>query len=93
VRALHFGVAAHHGGLPIKYRRAVEALFRAGHVRAIFATGTLAQVRCNARTGRYWTRRFSALGNVLLWAFQLDKALRMDTIERAFELAIERAWA
>lgn len=44
-RALHCGVGAHHGGLPTPYRRAVEALFRGGHIHAILATGTLAQVR------------------------------------------------
>jgi hypothetical protein len=45
VRAMRFGVAPHHSGLSIVFRRAVEALFRAGHLRVIFATGTLAQVR------------------------------------------------
>ena len=43
VQALDFGVALHHAGVGIKYRRAAEVLFRAGKVRVLFATGTLAQ--------------------------------------------------
>ena len=43
VQALEFGVAAHHGGLSVKYRRAAEVLFRSGQVCVLFATGTLAQ--------------------------------------------------
>lgn len=43
VEALDFGVAVHHAGVSIKYRRAAEVLFRCGRVRVLFATGTLAQ--------------------------------------------------
>lgn len=43
VQALEFGVAAHHSGVSVKYRRCAEVLFRAGQVRVLFATGTLAQ--------------------------------------------------
>lgn len=43
VQALEFGVAAHHSGLSVKYRRAAEVLFRAAQVCVLFATGTLAQ--------------------------------------------------
>eukprot|EP01105_Mastigella_eilhardi_P012433 TRINITY_DN2848_c0_g1_i2.p1 TRINITY_DN2848_c0_g1~~TRINITY_DN2848_c0_g1_i2.p1 ORF type:complete len:1783 (-),score=388.42 TRINITY_DN2848_c0_g1_i2:58-5316(-) len=42
VAALQRGIASHHAGLSKSYRRAVEALFREGYIRVIFATSTLA---------------------------------------------------
>eukprot|EP01105_Mastigella_eilhardi_P012439 TRINITY_DN2848_c0_g2_i1.p1 TRINITY_DN2848_c0_g2~~TRINITY_DN2848_c0_g2_i1.p1 ORF type:complete len:1725 (-),score=387.24 TRINITY_DN2848_c0_g2_i1:1884-6590(-) len=42
VGALQRGIASHHAGLSKHYRQAVEALFREGYIRVIFATGTLA---------------------------------------------------
>ncbi|PRW57760.1 DEAD DEAH box [Chlorella sorokiniana] len=42
VRGLKRGIAIHHGGLPKVYRQVCEILFRAGHLRMVFATGTLA---------------------------------------------------
>ena len=42
VRGLRRGVGCHHGGLPHKYRVAVELLFRTGDLGAVFATTTLA---------------------------------------------------
>jgi len=41
VRGLERGIAVHHDALPIQYRTAVEALFRAGHLRVVISTGTL----------------------------------------------------
>lgn len=41
--ALAFGVACHHAGLPTKYRRAVEQLFRAKSLGVVVATTTLSQ--------------------------------------------------
>ena len=40
--ALLRGIGVHHAGLPLKYRQAVERLFRNMQVRVVFATGTLA---------------------------------------------------
>ncbi|GAB4814095.1 hypothetical protein N2152v2_001141 [Parachlorella kessleri] len=42
IRGLRRGVGIHHGGLPKVYRQTVEILFRAGHLRVVIATGTLA---------------------------------------------------
>jgi len=41
VRGLDRGIAIHHAGLPTPYRTAVEALFRAGHLKVVISTGTL----------------------------------------------------
>lgn len=42
IPALYRGIGVHHGGLPKKYQQLVEILFRARHLRVVFATGTLA---------------------------------------------------
>ncbi|KAL4440400.1 hypothetical protein ABPG75_003401 [Micractinium tetrahymenae] len=42
LRGLRRGIGIHHGGLPKVYRQVVEILFRAGHLRVVIATGTLA---------------------------------------------------
>ncbi|GAQ77980.1 hypothetical protein KFL_000060450 [Klebsormidium nitens] len=42
IRGLIRGVGVHHAGLSTKYRQVVEILFRAKHLRVVFATGTLA---------------------------------------------------
>jgi len=41
IRGLDRGIAVHHSALPIQYRTAVEALFRAGHLKVVISTGTL----------------------------------------------------
>ena len=40
--ALRRGIGVHHSGLPLKYRQAVERLFRNKRIGVVFATGTLA---------------------------------------------------
>jgi superfamily II RNA helicase len=42
LEALRRGIGVHHAGLPKKYRHLVEQLFRSGHLKVVFATGTLA---------------------------------------------------
>ena len=39
-RALQRGIGVHHAGLHKKFRQGVEMLFRCGHVRIVFATGS-----------------------------------------------------
>ena len=41
IRGLDRGVGVHHAALPYSYRIAVEALFRAGHLKVVISTGTL----------------------------------------------------
>jgi ATP-dependent RNA helicase DDX60 len=40
--ALRRGIGVHHAGMPLKYRQAVERLFRAKRLGTVFATATLA---------------------------------------------------
>ncbi|KAJ3109195.1 hypothetical protein HDU97_008594 [Phlyctochytrium planicorne] len=42
IEGLKRGVGIHHAGLPRSYLSTVEALTRSGHLRVVFATGTLA---------------------------------------------------
>ena len=39
VKALRWGIGLHHAGLQHKYKQMVEVLFRAKHIRVVFATG------------------------------------------------------
>ena len=41
VRALRRGIGIHHSGLPTKYRKTVEILFRAKFLRLVIATGEI----------------------------------------------------
>lgn len=41
-KLLKFGIGVHHAGLPRDYKAAVEALFRLGMLKVVFATATLA---------------------------------------------------
>ncbi|TPX54735.1 hypothetical protein PhCBS80983_g05800 [Powellomyces hirtus] len=40
--ALRRGIGVHHAGMNLRYRQTVERYFRAGHLRVVVATGTLA---------------------------------------------------
>lgn len=42
IRALRRGIGCHHSGLPKMYRDTVEVMFRAGYLRVVFSTETLA---------------------------------------------------
>jgi superfamily II DNA or RNA helicase len=42
INALKRGIGVHHAGLDKKYRQTVERLFRSGHLKVVFATGSLA---------------------------------------------------
>jgi superfamily II RNA helicase len=42
INALRRGIGVHHSGMDKKYRQTVERLFRSGHLKVVFATGSLA---------------------------------------------------
>ena len=88
--ALRRGIAVHHSGLPLKYRQAVERMFRSKKIGVVFATGTLAMgINMPAKTsvfvtdavylirqmaGRAGRRGFDLRGHTVFMAIQVCKS-------------------